>query len=46
MKTRTFFVTNFAQVESSMVWLAKTAIQLIVAVKIKLHLKTVGISDT
>jgi hypothetical protein len=45
MKTRTFFVTNFAQVEFSMVWLAKPAIQVIVADKIKLHLKTVGIPD-
>jgi hypothetical protein len=45
MKTRTFLVMNFSQVEFSMVWLAKTAIQLLVADKIKLHLKTVGIPD-
>jgi hypothetical protein len=45
MKTQTFFVMNLFQVEFSMVWLAKPAIQLLVAEKIKLHLKTFGIPD-
>jgi hypothetical protein len=46
MKTRTFFMMNFSQVEFSMVWLAKPAIQLLVADEIKLHLKTIGFPDT
>jgi hypothetical protein len=46
MKTRTFFVMNFSQVEFSMVWRAKPAVQVLVADKIILHLKTVGIPDT
>jgi len=46
MKTPTFFVMNFFQVEFSMVWLAKPAIQLLVADKIKLHLKTDDNPDT
>jgi len=37
---------SFFQAEFSMVCLAKTAIQLLVADKIKLHLKTVDNPDT
>jgi hypothetical protein len=37
---------NFSQVEFSMVWLAKPAIQLLVADKTKLHLKTVDVPDS
>jgi hypothetical protein len=37
---------NFSQVEFSMVWLVKAAIQLLVADKMKLHLKTIGIPDS
>jgi hypothetical protein len=37
---------NFSQVEFSLVWVAKPAIQLLVAEKIKLHLKPAGIPDS
>jgi len=37
---------NFSQVEFCMVWLVKPAIQLLVADKMKLLLKTTGIPDT